>query len=355
MAVLSYSAWQRRFGAEPSAIGQTLRIEGTPFTIVGVTPPDFFGVAVGVPVDVTIPLTMLPRLREDERQSVDEVRATRGCTSWAGCGRGCHSRRPTPHSRRSGRRSCLRPPPVSTRVSARATSRSRRASSPAPPGSRRFAASSATRCGCSSVWWACSSWRRARLLPTCCSRRPLGDGTSWRCALRSARGGGRLCSSSSWKACCWRLPAACWASCSRPGRQTCWCGLLSTSYESVVVNVAPDRRLFAFIALVVGVSTAVFTIAPIARASRLEPACMLDGGTRQTGSRPPRTRGASARCRAGRHLADPARGLGIVRAQSLAAARDRHRLRAREPVGGWRRRDVAGERTGTACDGRGPI
>ena len=68
-------------------------------------------------------------------------------------------------------------------------------------------------------------------------------------------------------------------------------GLLSTSYESVVVNVTPDRRVFAFIALVVGVSTVVFTIAPIARASRLEPASMLDGGTRQTGSRH-RARGA---------------------------------------------------------------
>ena len=70
VAVLSYSAWQRRFGAEPSAIGQTLRIEGTPFTIVGVTPPGFFGVAVGVPADVTIPLTILPRLREDEREAL---------------------------------------------------------------------------------------------------------------------------------------------------------------------------------------------------------------------------------------------------------------------------------------------
>ena len=74
VAVLSYSAWQRRFAGDPSAIGQTVRIEGMPFTIVGVTPPGFFGVAVGVPVDVTIPLTILPRLRADEREAL---------TAWA--------------------------------------------------------------------------------------------------------------------------------------------------------------------------------------------------------------------------------------------------------------------------------
>ena len=48
-------------------VGRALRIGDTPFTIVGVTPPGFFGVAVGMSPDVTIPVTMLPRLRSDER------------------------------------------------------------------------------------------------------------------------------------------------------------------------------------------------------------------------------------------------------------------------------------------------
>ena len=38
VAVLSYAAWQRHFNGDPAAIGRTLRIEGQPFTIVGVTP-----------------------------------------------------------------------------------------------------------------------------------------------------------------------------------------------------------------------------------------------------------------------------------------------------------------------------
>ena len=70
VAVLSYAAWQRRFNGDPAAIGRTLRVEGQLFTIVGVTPPGFFGVAVGMSPDVTIPITMLPRLRSDQRDAL---------------------------------------------------------------------------------------------------------------------------------------------------------------------------------------------------------------------------------------------------------------------------------------------
>ncbi len=71
VAVLSYAAWQRRFGGDHAAIGGSLRIEGQPFTIVGVTPLGFFGVAVGMSPDVTIPVTMLPRLRGDPESLVN--------------------------------------------------------------------------------------------------------------------------------------------------------------------------------------------------------------------------------------------------------------------------------------------
>ena len=67
VAVLSHVAWQRRFAGDPAAIGRSLRVEGQPFTIIGVTPPGFFGVAVGLSPDVTIPVTMLPRLRSDQK------------------------------------------------------------------------------------------------------------------------------------------------------------------------------------------------------------------------------------------------------------------------------------------------
>ena len=41
VAVLGYGCWQRRFGGLPSVIGQTLTLNGVPFTIIGVTPRGF--------------------------------------------------------------------------------------------------------------------------------------------------------------------------------------------------------------------------------------------------------------------------------------------------------------------------
>jgi len=56
VAVISYGLWQRRFGGSREAIGAPLVIEGVPFTIVGVAPPEFLGVEVGQAFDVVLPL-----------------------------------------------------------------------------------------------------------------------------------------------------------------------------------------------------------------------------------------------------------------------------------------------------------
>src|SRR5207247_7551860 len=56
VAVVSYRMWQARFGGAPDAIDRTLTIHGAPFTIVGVTPPEFLGLHVGFPFDVILPL-----------------------------------------------------------------------------------------------------------------------------------------------------------------------------------------------------------------------------------------------------------------------------------------------------------
>ena len=39
--ILSYGLWQRRFGGDPSVQGKTMRLDGTPFTVVGVMPQHF--------------------------------------------------------------------------------------------------------------------------------------------------------------------------------------------------------------------------------------------------------------------------------------------------------------------------
>jgi predicted permease len=66
VAVISYAFWQRQYGGAADAIGRTLSVAGRPFTIVGVTPPEFFGPDIGRAVDVTIPLGCEPLLRGRE-------------------------------------------------------------------------------------------------------------------------------------------------------------------------------------------------------------------------------------------------------------------------------------------------
>jgi len=47
--VISDSLWQRRFSADRAVVGQTLRLNGKPYTIVGVTDRSFRGLRLGVP------------------------------------------------------------------------------------------------------------------------------------------------------------------------------------------------------------------------------------------------------------------------------------------------------------------
>ena len=65
VAVLSYDAWQKRFGANPSVIGQTITLERVPVTVVGVTPAGFFGTEVGRSFEVAIPVSLQSRLNPD--------------------------------------------------------------------------------------------------------------------------------------------------------------------------------------------------------------------------------------------------------------------------------------------------
>jgi predicted permease len=62
VAVISYSYWTRRFGRSPLAVGKAIFINDVPFTIVGVAPPEFFGVQPGVAPDIWIPLVQEERL-----------------------------------------------------------------------------------------------------------------------------------------------------------------------------------------------------------------------------------------------------------------------------------------------------
>jgi predicted permease len=56
VAVISHRFWQQRFAGDPNVAGRLLEMQGRSFTIVGVTPPEFFGTQPGRHIDVTAPL-----------------------------------------------------------------------------------------------------------------------------------------------------------------------------------------------------------------------------------------------------------------------------------------------------------
>jgi predicted permease len=61
VVVLSHHAWEGSYGGDSSIIGGTLFVEGSPFTVVGISPPGFFGETLrGDPPDLWIPLQKEP-------------------------------------------------------------------------------------------------------------------------------------------------------------------------------------------------------------------------------------------------------------------------------------------------------
>jgi predicted permease len=60
VAVLNYNFWTSRFHNDPAAIGQTIEINSTPVTIVGVAPRGFAGVNTRIVPDMWLPLAMQP-------------------------------------------------------------------------------------------------------------------------------------------------------------------------------------------------------------------------------------------------------------------------------------------------------
>jgi predicted permease len=61
-AVVSYSLWQRRFRGDPALAGKAIRLNGRPFTVVGIAPKRFRGTELASPLDVWVPITAEARV-----------------------------------------------------------------------------------------------------------------------------------------------------------------------------------------------------------------------------------------------------------------------------------------------------
>jgi predicted permease len=67
VAVISYGFWQRRFGGAADVVGRSLLVNRVPVTIVGVSPPEFFGPEVGRAFDIALPVGAAPDVLSDNR------------------------------------------------------------------------------------------------------------------------------------------------------------------------------------------------------------------------------------------------------------------------------------------------
>jgi predicted permease len=63
VAVISYDFWQTRFGGQPGVIGREVRLNGHPFTIIGVTKAGFPGPQLGTNRQLYVPMMMQPVMR----------------------------------------------------------------------------------------------------------------------------------------------------------------------------------------------------------------------------------------------------------------------------------------------------
>ena len=62
VAVITYACWQKRFASAQNVSGQTLRINGITFTIIGVAPEGFRGTEVAYMPEIFVPTMMAPQI-----------------------------------------------------------------------------------------------------------------------------------------------------------------------------------------------------------------------------------------------------------------------------------------------------
>jgi predicted permease len=86
VVVISYDYWTTRFGANPLAVGRTLRVNDRVLTIVGVTPSTFQGTILGLKFDLWAPATLAPALIAGSAELDD--RSMRGYQVMGRLGRG---------------------------------------------------------------------------------------------------------------------------------------------------------------------------------------------------------------------------------------------------------------------------
>ena len=75
VVVLNYTYWQTAFGGSRDVVGRSIKLNGRPFTIVGVTEPGFTRLTPGKAIDMWLPLAQLsPFVPKDPADPYDPGR-----------------------------------------------------------------------------------------------------------------------------------------------------------------------------------------------------------------------------------------------------------------------------------------
>ncbi len=69
--VLEFNYWQKQFNGDPNVVGTAINLNGVPFTVVGIAPPEFYGVTPGSRTGMWVPLHAADLLRKDEPRKYD--------------------------------------------------------------------------------------------------------------------------------------------------------------------------------------------------------------------------------------------------------------------------------------------
>jgi len=64
IAVLDYRFWRDKLGGDMAVLNQTIKVNGQPFTVVGIAAPSFAGTTVGDEASVFLPISFKPRLTQ---------------------------------------------------------------------------------------------------------------------------------------------------------------------------------------------------------------------------------------------------------------------------------------------------
>jgi putative ABC transport system permease protein len=65
VVVLSHELWQRRFGSDPRILGNSVILNGRPYTVVGIAPVGFHGIDMGFMSQFWVPLDMAEQIMPD--------------------------------------------------------------------------------------------------------------------------------------------------------------------------------------------------------------------------------------------------------------------------------------------------